>query len=341
MQTLFFPSLQVLELTGMTELKGWWKGVEAIESTNDSESTSSSEIVGAGRQYDDHHQLSMQFCNLSKLIIQNCPKLKFLPHCPKVEVLTLTGTNERLSVLKMATTTASCSVSGRAELKLKELTMDNVEDQLMSLPKQCLHQLSSLTVEWDGKLVNTKSLGEAFAALSYSLRRLKFSYCLNLRSISQGLEHLTKLEKLEFFECEVFDVSVNEQPTTSKEGDEMMPWKAFKTNLRFLLFSRLSKMVSLPSGLQHLTNLRCLLLMLNLEFREIPEWISCLSSLEELQLIDCPKLTYLPEGLSKLISLNSLIIIECPELTERCRRPNGLDCPKFHHVPIVIVKDSW
>ncbi|XP_021768539.1 putative disease resistance protein RGA1 [Chenopodium quinoa] len=343
MQTLFFPSLEVLVLREMKKLEGWWKRVEAIKSTNDSESTSSSELVEAGQQY-DQHQLSMQFCNLLKLVICKCPELKFLPLCPKVEVLRLTETNERLSVVKivttLSTTTASCSGSTRGDLKLKELAMDSVEDQLMSLPKQYLHQLSSLIVELDDELVNTKSLGEAFATLSYSLRRLKFYRCNKLRSISQGLERLTALEKLTFWSCAVLDVSVNEQPTASGEGDEMMPWKAFKTNLRSLQFVILPKMVGLPSGLQHLTNLHYLQLKQNEELREIPEWISCLSSLEDLELIDCPKLTYLPEGLSKLTSLNKLTIIECPELTERCRRPNGLDCPKFHHVPLAIVKDK-
>ncbi|XP_021768139.1 putative disease resistance protein RGA1 [Chenopodium quinoa] len=346
MQSLFFPSLEVLELRCMKILKGWWKEVEAIESTDDSESTLSPELVGAGQEY-DHNQLSMQFCNLSELVIQYCPELKFLPFCPKVEVLTLTGTNERLSVLKMATTlsttTASCSGSGKVDLKLKELTVDNVEDQLMSLPKQCLHQLFSLTVHWDRKLVNTKSLREAFATRSNSLRRLEFFSCNSLRSISQGLEHLTELEKLTFWNCPELDVSVNEQPTPSREGDEdgrnMMPWKAFKTNLRSLVFEGLNKMVGLPSRLQHLTNLRYLNLSGNKELREIPEWISCLSSLEDLYLRCCPKLTYLPEALSKLTSLNKLSIIECRGLTERCRCPNGLDCPKFQHVPLVTVID--
>uniref|UniRef100_A0A803MIH2 R13L1/DRL21-like LRR repeat region domain-containing protein n=2 Tax=Chenopodium quinoa TaxID=63459 RepID=A0A803MIH2_CHEQI len=171
MQTIFFPSLEELRLKAMKKLKGWWKGVEAIENTTDSESTLSSKLVGTGQQY-DHHQLSMQFCNLSKLHIFNCPELKFLPLCPKVEVLRLIGTNERLSVLKMATslstTTASTSSgSGRADLKLKKLTMDNVEDQLMSLPKQYLQHLSSLIVACDRKLVNTESLGEAFQTLIF------------------------------------------------------------------------------------------------------------------------------------------------------------------------------
>uniref|UniRef100_A0A803LU46 Uncharacterized protein n=1 Tax=Chenopodium quinoa TaxID=63459 RepID=A0A803LU46_CHEQI len=344
MQTLFFPSLEALALRDMKKLKGWWKGVEPIESTNDSKSsTLSSALVGTDQQY-DYHQSSMQFFSLSKLLIKDCPKLKYLPHCPKVEVLKLIGTNERLSVLKMATplstTTAfssSCSGSGRADLKFKGLKMDNVEDQLMSLPKHCLHRLSSLSVESDNKLVNTKSLGEAFATLSYSLQNLEFINCGKLRSISQGLEHLTALEKLSFWDCEVLDVSLNEQPMENREGDEMMPWKAFKTNLRSLEFVGLPKMVGLPSGLQHLTNLHDLKLIQNHELREIPESISCLSSLQLMVLRDCPKLTCLPEALRKLTSLNKLVIQSCQGLTKRCRRPNGLDCPKFQHVPTVIV----
>ncbi|XP_048501540.1 putative disease resistance protein RGA4 [Beta vulgaris subsp. vulgaris] len=312
---MFFPSLRELILIGMTSLKAWWK--EAY--------------LGV-----EHPLLSMSFSHLSKLDIGFCPNLVILPLCPNVEELILEGTSSTLSVLEMATntsTTTSPSSSGSG-LKLKKLRIDNVEDQLLLLPKQSLHHLASLYV-LDPRLEDTLRLGEICTSL-ISLRYLEFSFCDSLRCISKGLEHLTSLEELVFRQCEKLDLSLHEE-----QEDEDMPWKTFETSLHSLVFHKMPKLLRLPSGLQHLTNLRSLQISDNDELMEVPEWISCFSSLGYMELYKCPKITSLPNSFSKLTALNELQIVGCDGLTESCRSPNGKYWPKIQHIPLIIVRTSY
>lgn len=136
------------------------------------------------------------------------------------------------------------------------------------------------------------------------------------------------MEKLTIWNCKQLDLSQNEE----------VPWKSFMS-LRSLRFHSAFKLLSLPSGLQHLTNLRSLEITCNDELNQLPEWISCFSSLQYLELYKCPKLTSLPDGFRELTGLNQLQIFECPELTERCRAPNGADWPKIQHIPFVVVRE--
>ncbi|KAL2901499.1 Disease resistance protein RGA2 [Bienertia sinuspersici] len=322
LKTLFFPSLEALELIGMTNLKGWWKEGESIECNNSLEGTG----TGTSSEFAEAFvPKSMQFSKLSKLKIVKCPNLRMLPLCPIVEDLTLRNANKRMSVIGMA------SSSSETGLKLKRLTIDDAED-LISLPNHCLQQLSHLTIIDDKKLESSEKLGQVFATLSSSLRSLEFHNCDKLRSISKGLQHLTVLENLRFRMCEELDFEGN-------AGEEDMPWKAFDTSLRSLELCDLDKLVGLPSGFQYLANLRTLELSYNDELKELPEWISCFTSLEYLELWNCPKLNCLPEGFANLTSLNQLRIKGCPGLTERCRHPNGSDWTKIQHIPLLSVLD--
>lgn len=316
--TLFFPSLQELTLMSMDNLQGWWKvgenaDISTIESSHD-------------RLLIQRLQ-SMSFSNLTKMELDGCPKLISLPQCPNVEELTLVRTNETISVIKMATASPSTSTSASGS-KLKRFTVSNLED-LISLPRECLHQLSSLDVQ-DEKLVNTEEIGkQVFISMSSSLRSLSFTHCRSLRFFAQGLEHLTAIEKLVLWNCEQLDLS----------PDEHIPWKYFKS-LRSLHFHGIPKLLVLPSGLQHLTNLRSLEITCNYEFMELPEWISCFSSLAYMYLRECPKLTSLPEAFCNLTALNELKILKCPGLTGRCQGPNGSEWPKIQHIPLVqVLKD--
>ncbi|KAL2923509.1 putative disease resistance protein RGA3 [Bienertia sinuspersici] len=259
-KTILFPSLEEILLYDMENLKGWWK--EA--SVRENETSESASYTLAGQQFSGLMQLS----KLSVLEIVRCPKLRMLPLYPNVENLTLLGTSETLTLLKMATTSSSSS-STRCGVKLRKLCIDNIQD-LMSLLTRSPHRLYSIEVNGDKKFESTDNLGTVFATLS-SLRCLTFTLCHNLRSIAKGLEHLTSLETLRFRFCEELYVLGDEQG---------MPWKGFKTSLRSLELCGLPKLVGLPTGLQHLTNLRSLELSRIPEMEELPEWISYLSQID-------------------------------------------------------------
>ncbi|CAO2819586.1 unnamed protein product [Amaranthus hypochondriacus] len=313
---LFFPSLQELRLMHMNNLKGWCKVVAGVNNGTEEASCLS------GKQ----HLSSLSFPKLSKLWIERCPNLVFLPLCPNVEELTLVDTNKTLSVLKAATSSHMYSS------KLKHLSIGDTEE-LISMPKECLHQLSFLEVK-DSNLVRTSRLVEVFQSLS-SLRSLAFSDCHNLISFSEGVQFLTALEKLDLLNCRELDLLPNESP----EDVDGMPWKAFK-NLQYLQLREIPKLWTFPKGFQHLVNLRSLEIRFNKNLKEIPESINCFQSLEYMELFDCPSLTSLPEGIGKLTSLTELRIIECPGLTERCRGPDGNDWPKIQHIPHVSIRAS-
>ncbi|XP_056688888.1 putative disease resistance protein RGA3 [Spinacia oleracea] len=313
----FFPSLKELTVMSMDNLKGWWKEAIVKNDTQEEAHISMKQRL-----------LSMSFPNLSKLMINECQKLISLPKCPNVEELTLVDANQRISASKMATASSSNSSLGSSGSKLSKLTISNVED-LISLPRECLHQLSSLEIR-KGNLVNTDEIGkEVFQSITSSLRCLEFTHCHSLRFFAQGLEHLTAIEKLKLWDCEQLDLSL----------DEQLPWKNFNS-LRSLGLHNMLKLLVLPSGLQHLVNLRSLELTCNYELREIPEWISCFSFLGYMRLYACPKLTSLPEGFRKLTALNQLLIMDCPGLTEKCRNPNGSEWPKIQHISLVTVMND-
>ncbi|CAO2819552.1 unnamed protein product [Amaranthus hypochondriacus] len=329
-ETIFFPSLEKLELSFMDSLKGWRKEDDEAVVRND-------EAKEASYLQQENGLSMLSFSKLSKLTIFNCPKLKTLPLCPNVEELYVSDTNESVSVLKIATTTSNSS--SQTTSRLKKLTLSNTE-QLSSLPMHCLHQLSSLTILSDEQLKSTYTLVEVFARLSSFLRTLQFSLCSNLRSISKGLRHLTALETLKISSCGQLDLSPNQQEANEEDEDDV-PWKAFKTNLRSLMLYNLDKLVSFPSGFRHLTNLRSLEISNNRELRELPEWINRLSSLVNMKLRDCPKLTCLPDGFCNLTNLNQLMIANCsPILMERCKGPNGSDSLKIQHVPFRIIGNT-
>ncbi|CAO2819548.1 unnamed protein product [Amaranthus hypochondriacus] len=319
-ETIFFPSLEELEMTCMDSLKGWWK-----------EDDEANLQQGNG--------LSMlSFSKLSKLTITRCRKLITFPLCPNVEELNVCDTNESLLSLLLKIATTASNSSSQTTSRLKKLNLSNVEP-LISLPMHCLPQLSSLSITGDDQLKSTDTIVEAFARLSSSLRNLEFNSCHNLRSISKGLGHLTALETLKLTYCDQLDLSLDQQEANEEDEDENdMPWKAFETNLRSLVLLDLDKLVDFPSGFRHLTNLRSLEILNNYELRELPEWISCLSSLVNLILHFCPKLTCLPDGFRNLTNLNTLRISRCsPILMERCEGPNGSDRLKIQHIPFVFI----
>ncbi|KMS94854.1 hypothetical protein BVRB_014700, partial [Beta vulgaris subsp. vulgaris] len=100
-----------------------------------------------------------------------------------------------------------------------------------------------------------------------------------------------------------------------------------------LKLTKLPKLVNLPEGLQHVTTLQSLRVKSCGNFKALPQWLYSLSSLQSLELLRCSELKSLPEVLRRMNSLTELVIYCCnDELSDRCREPDGEDCPKIRHI---------
>ncbi|KAB1220079.1 putative disease resistance protein RGA1 [Morella rubra] len=151
---------------------------------------------------------------------------------------------------------------------------------------------------------------------------------VRLKTLSHGIQHLTALQKLLGY-CNELDLGKDE---------DWMQWLGLKS-LHCLEFFDLPKLVSLPSGFQHLSTLRELMIDSCHSLTAIPEWIHKWTSLEKFTISNCSSLTSLPEGMRHLTSLR-MLTIDGGILLRRCKEGTGEDWPKVAHIPDLILKDS-
>ncbi|XP_042954986.1 disease resistance protein RGA2-like isoform X2 [Carya illinoinensis] len=268
----FFPSLQKIWINDCRKLKGWWR---RSDSYNVDVNTT------------DHALLL--FPRLSELIILRCPMLTSLPMFPHLEEELYLHIASWKPVQQTITNASSSSASSTpiafssAPLsKLKKITLEQIED-LETLPEDGLQNL-------------------------ISLQQLTIVDCQRLKSLSQGVQYLTALQNLELTDCPLLDLGNDEHG---------MQWKGLKS-LISLKFKGIPKLVSLPSGLQHVTTLRELqisdCLMLDLGNNEHGMQWKGLKSLISLKFKGIPKLVSLPSGLQHVTTLRELQISDCPML---------------------------
>ncbi|KAK9989472.1 hypothetical protein SO802_029711 [Lithocarpus litseifolius] len=76
----FFPSLETLWIMNCRNLKGWWRNVD-----KGNEATTTSTISSSSSSTNHYHQHMPNFPRLSKLWLENCPKMTCLPLFPNPE----------------------------------------------------------------------------------------------------------------------------------------------------------------------------------------------------------------------------------------------------------------
>jgi Leucine-rich repeat (LRR) protein len=247
------------------------------------------------------HRLPPSFSCLSTLSISSCPKLISMPKFLHLEEkLVLEDPSlELLQHMNMATpqspmSTATTSSSSTYLSKLKSIQLISIA-HLDTLPLQNLTSLKSLTI----------------------------SGCHRLKSLFPGIQHLTALQCLHVEDCLELELA---------DDEGVMQWEGLPSLLS-LCFSRLPKLMFLPSRLQHATTLQKLEVSHCLSLKAIPTWIHNCKSLQVLEIRRCLSLPSLPEEMRRLMTLQRLTIVDCPILLQKCKRNTGEDWDKIAHIP--------
>ncbi|XP_021835439.1 putative disease resistance protein RGA3 [Spinacia oleracea] len=343
---VYFPSLEVLTLHYLRELKGWKR---------------------PSKDYAEQRQL---FPRLLKMDVRACPKLMSMPLAPMLESLKAYFINGKLFESNLASVEdeeeASSSLpqsSSPSSLftSLKHLEMRWIDDGLVSLRISCrLCNLETLELRHCDQL-RSITLGSSAPyrnsiLLPSSIRHLNIYYCNRLENISGG--NLSVLEKLVIKgSCENLYVeyespnSIEDLDMGNMSGPETLKiscsknleekkepgkitrsmWQQLKS-LRRLELSSITKLKKIPKGIGCLTTLETLKIWSLSELTQLPEEMGNLSLLK---IYDCPKLVLLPQSLLALTSLHSLEIGNCPDLRKRYEKPDGEDCHLIQHIPNV------
>ncbi|QHO40121.1 Putative disease resistance protein [Arachis hypogaea] len=145
-----------------------------------------------------------------------------------------------------------------------------------------------------------------------SLRSLKIGSCKKLKSLSEGVGHLTCLESLDIVNCPELVLPSSMNKLVSLQ--------------RVYIYS----CGTMPEGLQHVPSLQSLDAR---NLHSIPEWLGDLTSLQKLDLY-CKGLRSLPSSFRNLTNLRELSIYGChKELQKRCTRVTGQDWQAIAHIP--------
>ncbi|KAF2309094.1 hypothetical protein GH714_000432 [Hevea brasiliensis] len=351
---IFFPSLKVLSLVELPNLKRWWREEAVVESMNNSNRASTS----LGEHQEQQPVVLPSFPCLSSLKIHHCFNLTSIPLHPYLEELYLYEVSEELlqqqgvMLLTMMTMRITMMMMMMAALqspresstslsllphdsftasplsKLKSLQLVRIDD-LESLPEAWLPNLTSLEhvkIEECPKLSSLPRQG--FKALT-SLRNLRIYRCEGLKSLSNGIQHLTALEELRIRSCEELDLS-----------DDGMQLQDLK-KLHYLELSDIPKLVFLPIWIQDTPSLQELQVEECKNLVALPEWIDSLTLLQRLKISYCPRLTSLPDRIRNLAALQQLCICNCPHLSRRCQKARGADWPKIAHIAMIKINGKW
>ena len=238
---------------------------------------------------------------LSQLTISDVPKFELPPRLLFIELLSIEGTALLPEGIMYMPNIKSLSV--KSFHKLKELP--NGFDSL-----NVLQHLDFVSCD------ELESFSENVLQGLSSLRTLRIWFCEKLKSLSEGMGHLTCLERLEIYCCP-------ELVTLPSNVNQL-------TALRDVTFGGERQRSTLPEGLQRIPSLQSLTIM---SVESLPEWLGDMTSVQQLRIILCSALGSLPSSFQRLTNLRELYIEECPQLEKRCKKETGEDWQNIAHIP--------
>ncbi|XP_058213632.1 disease resistance protein RGA2-like isoform X2 [Rhododendron vialii] len=230
---------------------------------------------------------------------------------------------------------------------LTSLVFDR-NDEAICFPEEVLRNrtlLKSLRIDRFTKL---KSLPNGLAHLT-ALKSLSIHSCHKLKSLpEEGLLGLESLQRLSICNCiEFSSLSEGLQHLVCLESLEIIACpklvalpegvKHLKSLQRLQMGGYSDVSVALPETLQHVPALQYLDISYP-TLTSLPDWLGNLTTLQSLIISRCPKISSLPASIQRLTGLRRLTIAECsPELARRCEKGKGEDWHKIAHIPQVNV----
>ncbi|KAF7850697.1 hypothetical protein BT93_L5098 [Corymbia citriodora subsp. variegata] len=198
-----------------------------------------------------------------------------------------------------------------------------------------------------------KSLQESGIQYLENLQFLGLDGCQNLQVLFEGTCRLTRLRKLEIYDCGR-QISLPFAELIALEcfviGDVKLMLNQenksnFPLNLRVLTISKSEQVMELLQCLdKSICNLESFSVYDCPGFTAIPEWLSHHTHLKLIRLVRCPNLSSMLQGIESLTALKELCIEHCGELSKRCRPTIGKDWPKIAHIPRIkhdLLKVQW
>ncbi|XP_021754189.1 putative disease resistance protein RGA1 [Chenopodium quinoa] len=367
-EVVYFPSLKVLQLCGLQNLREWGEPCSGVRSS---------------RTF---------FPSLEELLMEDCPELTTTANnFPSLEKLTVKNNTSGVPVVKILDHENSLAC-------LKNLHIKKVK-QLTSLSQKLTEYCTSLQVLEIQRCHKLTCLPENLSKLIY-LEDLQITKCSSLESLPnlsglaslrcfhlfcnknlkyplEGLQCCTTLEELVFSICPITETLPDLKALTrltalSLVGIQGMPKMIGQwpdciyslpclqtlhigrydqldhfpdinpllkiTSLKNLLlygWKNQDADISLPEQLQHFKMLQQLHIRLFENLESLPDWIGNLSSLQILVLSRCKKLKKLAaeDAMKRLTKLSNLKFQECP-LLEEAIKTNGTEHHMISHIQV-------
>ncbi|CAB4314787.1 unnamed protein product [Prunus armeniaca] len=328
------------------------------------------------------------FSRLEELLLRNCDQLRSAPtdHFPCLQKLEIDSMNSGMPIANIISTQLTT---------LTRLTIKKIRG-LVSLPEGMLKNNKNLAyleirdcpeficiaADVYGCCASLESL-RIYSRLNLeaipithglpSLRQLKISFCAELSSLPNGLQHCTSLEHLSIINCWNLEAIPSLDSLTQLReleicrcgGLKSLPPNAFAASLTqlkeleigwfweeldsfpvFQVIPQLEtlslwgwpKLSCLPKQVQCFTCLTSLTIHSFDGMEALPEWLRNLASLKILSIWKCKNLMYLPtlEAMKCLTKLQYIYIRNCPLLKERCNKDSGPEWPKISHIPNIL-----
>ncbi|XP_021739241.1 putative disease resistance protein RGA3 [Chenopodium quinoa] len=251
-RNVYFPSLEVLQLEDLCEVKGW---------------------TGPSKDYDDIGEpWKLLFPRLLQLKVYECFKLMSLPLAPKLESLSALEINWEVFELNLTSIDEEAPSSSSSTLfnSLKELYISLIDDGPASLTiSSRLSDLQKLSIN------NFKKLQSLILESLSSVRHLTIISCKSLKNISVG--NLSVLEILEI--------------SGGKDPEEELPQGiAWLTTLQKLEIRFFDNLTQLPEEMGNLSLLHELKISNCPKLASLPQSLLDLTSLQILDICNCPDL---------------------------------------------------